>query len=564
MSFKYEPSVKVLQALVKKPLYEENMLAKALRIWVILRTLYSEEPNSLNLSLPDSFSYADWHKAFFRQSDFHPNNDSRIQLEIHDPKCPCAYTITNWLFNNPDFPMDKSQWCDDFKSLRTGKTMDDEELKRLLHPEKKVTFKGVKQKKALLQQQYPQIKKETINLLFKKINQIVTTNKTVSEKYKSEIYQYFYRISQQSIDEIFQAYLDTKTERDTHRPMWGTRKNFTYMFDDIVNELGFLAKSKSQYYKLESLPKLLDDKNPNVIPQLSTEIIGNSIPNLIDWEELFQPINGQQRFFVDLENIVPNRISERVEELNEQLKEIWTRNPIPPVKLIYNSAKNFGEFECIVYPVCFYYIKRAPYLFAYGTTPQTKPKEEWYDYREINWYDYRVDRILKLEVLDWEDLEKWENQENILELMAKYRTNTLPTPNEIEEGIQSAFGYDFYKPQKPLILRFNKYFHGNYIEETERNNLFTTISWESVRSQIQYTLEQNVNSNINKELLLSHIETEEYQNSIYCQVNYYLDDNNVIMRLRSWSPNVEVILPWKLRQRMKEDIKKTWKLYESD
>lgn len=36
------------------------------------------------------------------------------------------------------------------------------------------------------------------------------------------------------------------------------------------------------------------------------------------------------------------------------------------------------------------------------------------------------------------------------------------------------------------------------------------------------------------------------------------------MRLRSWSPNVEVILPGKLRQRMKEDIEKTWKLYESD
>lgn len=191
MFFNYEPSVKVLQALVKKPLYEKDLLAKALRIWVILRTLYGGESNSLSLSLSDKFSYLDWHKAFFRQSEFHPNNDSRIQLEIHDPECPCAYTITDWLFNNPDFEIDRTQWCNDFKFLTTGKEMDDEELNTLLHPEKKVTFKGVKQQKALLQQVYPQIKQETIDILFKKIDRLVTKNQDITENHKSEIYQYF-------------------------------------------------------------------------------------------------------------------------------------------------------------------------------------------------------------------------------------------------------------------------------------------------------------------------------------------------------------------------------------
>ena len=202
------------------------------------------------------------------------------------------------------------------------------------------------------------------------------------------------------------------------------------MFDDII-KLELLKKNNGQYEKQKSLPKLLD-KSIAVTPKLSTEIIGNSIPNSIDWEDLFQPINEQQRFFVALENIVPDRLSDRVYSLNEQLKSIWSLDSVPPVKLVYNSAKNFGEFECIVYPVCFYYIKRAPYLFAYGATPQ--------DNDAINWYDYRVDRILKLEKLDWE------STEISPQLKQKYQNNRLPVVEDVHEGIQSAFGYDFYQP----------------------------------------------------------------------------------------------------------------------
>ena len=165
------------------------------------------------------------------------------------------------MFNNPDLKeIDRDRWCEDFKSLRTGKTMDDGELNTLLHPDQTATFEGIKQKKDLIKEKYLQIKPETINLLFKKANQRLSTDKSVTES------------------------------------------------------------------------------------------------------------------------------------------DIWSRDPIPPIRLIYNSAKNYGEFECIVYPVCFYYIKRAPYLFAYGTNPNND---------EINWYDYRADRILKLEELRWEDIKNW-------------------------------------------------------------------------------------------------------------------------------------------------------------
>ena len=33
------------------------------------------------------------------------------------------------------------------------------------------------------------------------------------------------------------------------------------------------------------------------------------------------------------------------------------------------------------------------------------------------------------------------------------------------------------------------------------------------------------------------------------------------MRLRAWGAKVEVILPWNLRQRMKEEIETNYKLY---
>ena len=113
-------------------------------------------------------------------------------IKIHDPKCPCAYTITDWLFKNPDFDIDKSQWCNDFKSLKKkGKKINDNELNRLLHPGREVSFEGYKQKKASLKQEYPSVPKESFDLLFKRIEQEVSKNKDVSKDIKQKIYNRF-------------------------------------------------------------------------------------------------------------------------------------------------------------------------------------------------------------------------------------------------------------------------------------------------------------------------------------------------------------------------------------
>ncbi|MCY7272937.1 MAG: hypothetical protein LH702_04105 [Phormidesmis sp. CAN_BIN44] len=47
------------------------------------------------------------------------------------------------------------------------------------------------------------------------------------------------------------------------------------------------------------------------------------------------------------------------------------------------------------------------------------------------------------------------------------------------------------------------------------------------------------------------------------EVYYRLNDRNVLMRLRAWGANVEVLLPWSLRVQMAEDVQDTWKLYQS-
>ena len=57
---------------------------------------------------------------------------------------------------------------------------------------------------------------------------------------------------------------------------------------------------------------------------------------------------------------------------------------------------------------------------------------------------------------------------------------------------------------------------------------------------------------------------KNYPDDGYYTLKYRKNENSVIMRLRAWCPNVEVLLPWDLRQRMKEDMQKTWKLYEND
>ena len=249
-----------------------------------------------------------------------------------------------------------------------------------------------------------------------------------------------------------------------------------------------------------------------------------------------------------MNNIVDNKLSSTINGFREKLKSVWQKQPIPPLKITYVSARKFQDRQddgenYIVYPVCIYYSQRAPYLFAYGQTPNDDSGTR------IDWYDYRIDRIKSLEVLEWNQV----NLPNFSEKICQSKT-----PAEIEKKRSEAWGFDFYKPQDILLIRFQQYFHNLYIQGTQRENLFKEISYKQAQSLISSSEDKLEH----KQKLLKVIKSRSPKD-IYCRVNYRKDDYNVIMRLRAWGAKVEVLSPWNLRQTMTENIQETWKLYQS-
>ena len=113
-------------------------------------------------------------------------------------------------------------------------------------------------------------------------------------------------------------------------------------------------------------------------------------------DNLSQRLNGQQRFFIHVEYIVPFTQLDQVDEWQEQLRSLWQQQPVPPILLIYRNAKLKTVLQAIVYPVCIYYYQRGPYLCAFGQIPQG-------EFDQTDWRNYRLDRIHQLIPLSWED-----------------------------------------------------------------------------------------------------------------------------------------------------------------
>ncbi|NEO54045.1 MAG: TIGR03985 family CRISPR-associated protein [Okeania sp. SIO3B5] len=480
--FNFPPDVEFLQILARGSLKQN--LPKAVRLWVILYSIYGDEADPIKVKLADQFTYNDWCKKFFTEFEHHKNDKIPI---YHDPKCPCAKTIPDWLFE-PTMGSNAREWKKSFIQL------------------------------------YPITLQQLNNLLN---FGIINTQKN-------------------------------QTKQQKIRLLAKTRKNFQYDFQALVS-MGWLRarqvknnhhlnKFQTQYIKVNSFPGL-----PRNLPSqevVENQQVGNVIQNdLVDFFDDFgREINHEQRFFLELEYIVHQQLLSRINEFREKLKKIWDSQPIPPIKITYVSARNFQDRQdkgenYIVYPVCIYYSQRAPYLFAYGQTPKDDSGTK------INWYDYRLDRIKSLEVLDWNGI----NLPNFSLKICQSKT-----PAEIEKKRSEAWGFDFYKPQDVLLIRFDKYFHNLYIKGTERENLFKKISYKQAQSLINNSKEK-----LEQKQQLLRVLKSRSPKDIYCRVNYRKDDYNVIMRLRAWGAKVEVLSPWDLRQTMTENIQDTWKLYRS-
>ncbi len=257
---------------------------------------------------------------------------------------------------------------------------------------------------------------------------------------------------------------------------------------------------------------------------------------------LSQPIRGVWRFFLEVDYVVPNAALDRVDDWQDKLRRLWEQNPVPPVRLTYNSAKLGAAINCIVYPVCIYYAQRAVYLCAFGQTPT----------RQGNWYNYRLDRIQQITQL------QWTNPDIPQFLLHSFQQGTLPSPDYIKVQLAEAWGFDFYQSPKPMLLRFDREFHDRYIQGTFRHETFKSVSYQEAELLIKkHTRQQQP-----QQALLKVLESRSPQDAYY-HAHYREDDPNVKQRLRAWRPKCEILLPWKLRQSIAEEVEIEFQLYRN-
>ncbi|MEO1802759.1 MAG: TIGR03985 family CRISPR-associated protein, partial [Cyanobacteria bacterium J06629_2] len=273
-------------------------------------------------------------------------------------------------------------------------------------------------------------------------------------------------------------------------------------------------------------------------------------------ELLLTKIRGSQRLFIHTEYIVKEDLQDTSADWADRLKELWKQPEITPISFIYNSASKRTKSHCIVYPVCLYYHQRAYYLCAFGQSPHSESG--------LSWHNYRLERISKLEELSWDDSEitrelsheiydrQGKIESHLGEVMYEY------TPEYIQEQLEIAYGFDFYRPEATMLLRFNRDFDRRYIKDTIRHETFTAIDSDAAKDLIAYGIKnEDVQADLKNKVQMA-------QDDAYYTLNYRVDDNNVIMRLRAWGHNVEVFMPLDLRQRMRDDMEQNWRLYESD
>lgn len=503
--FTYPCSVAVLSRLTQGSLRQD--LAKALRLWVILHSIYGDPAEKTTLSLPSIFSFADWRDRFFITQTIEQSNvgntlkghNRRDDVpDLHDPACSCAKRLTHWLFESP-YSLPEKQWREEFLAVCP---MESDELERLL----KTGVAGTSQK----------------------------TSRSRKHAKRSG-----------------------RRALSNGRLFAITGKELQNYFKELV-AYGWLTEAspvnRQRYYqKVSTLPLLL-------LPQTSGELLPiDSMQNLLrseiaDWlQDFHQPINGVFRSKAHLEYIIPAKLSDQVRHLTTKLKQYWSQTPVPPIRIKYYSARLHMDREVeplslVVYPVRLDYLQRATYLYAYGQQPASKPAFE-----QLGWYDYRMDRIVKIESLAWTD------DAVPVSLKKYFHQDRLPSVQDLDAAQGEVWGYEVHQPPSNLVVRFNPYFYAQYVQNTERTTLLTPIKLRKVQAIIngEAALEDK-----QRQYLLEI--TNKHQNGIYCHVQHRLDDHNITMRMRAWGPKVEILLPWKLRQVMANDAKILAKQYTAE
>lgn len=536
--FNSPPTVELLESLVDASLKQKDVLLEAIRSWVILRSLYGHDHDPLKLNLGVSFTYSNWRDAFFRNSPLHKKD---AVPPIHSQECPCGKTIINWLFEDPDLGVKQGEWR---KSFCRRYSINNTQLDKLLNPAPDLFFARYQKEKQLLEQNCPGVEKKQIDRLFKEIRQIISQDDSLTLGIRKTVYQSYPNISPSQIDFVFKTLNQKKRQHDRHRPFGCSRKIVQNNNFPALVQRGWLDKQKEKYCKLNPInPLYLSGKT--MVRVESMEYLSPELAEMV--ENYNQPLNGISRLFIYVEYVPSNSARDKIGDYQDQLKHIWSQTPVVPVELTYDSASLWREVTRIVYPVCIYYYQRAPYLCAFGQTPQKK--------RQLGWYNYRLDRVVALKALDWGTSHvpaTLRSKCEDLELRYQYYS-----PDYIKTKLTEALGFDFYLPEGLMILRFKRDFHDRYIEATLRHDTFEAITtvkyWKKLIKSVPLSKQQQLKA------IAPDFASGDF--AYYC-LKYRVGDNSVIMRLRAWGHNVEVLFPHDLRARIQKDLQAACQLYQ--
>jgi CRISPR-associated protein (TIGR03985 family) len=334
--------------------------------------------------------------------------------------------------------------------------------------------------------------------------------------------------------------------------------------------LSSLKKSETERGKYQKIANSLPDKLSNLMAgnfdRFTTvnnellEFFNDGISTIA--ELLLTKLNGTQRFFIQADYIASEELQDIVGDWSDNLKEVWKEEVVCPIKIKYLSASKNKISSYIIYPVSIHYYQRAYYLYAFGETPERHNKLSPKNLSlPFGWYSYRLERILNLGKLSWDDSPIAQSLKS--EIYSGDRVNYPYTPEYIHEQLELAYGFSFYREAKTMLLRFEPDYECRYIKNTVRHQTFEKV--EDVK-EVKYLLLEQIKIETDpvlkerqKQLLDKVMLNPE---DAYYKLRYRVGDNDVIMRLRSWGHNVEVISPWDLRSQIQEELEKTCNLYQ--
>lgn len=335
-------------------------------------------------------------------------------------------------------------------------------------------------------------------------------------------------ISDAILDELLQRRLFAVTRRSLQGDLY------------VISELGWLQRQGQKYYRAMQFPPLPLSRSTHSQGDFFSRDRFTFLHPDLEWTvQNFSDRSLQgQRFFLEVDYIVGQTRQDRVEDWQQQLKQLWQSSPIALVQLTYRSAKVGEPVQCIVYPVCLYYVRRSLYLCAFGATPT----------QQGEWYNYRLDRISSMTALNWEAVA-------IPQSLRECYPDRLPTPDTVRAQMELAWGFDFYEPAQPLLLRFEREFHDRYIQGTFRHDTFKPVTYRKAKQLIRSETPKQ-----HQKELLAVLEARSPDDAYY-SARVRRGDPNVLQRLRAWRPHGEVLLPWELRQDLAKEVAREAQLY---